>query len=454
MPVNHVSKPKHAKAVEARRAAKASEATKSVRLLSISDFYNDLFKEMNPEKVRAYHADAARRVAPDPSRTMHVDKPKPTVADVASRTKTERRGATRKPKPTISMKPISNEEAMQHLRSGTYSPSQQKSLLWLAALKALATGYGKVSEGGALKAGNRGAGLPLLGPSGRAAGKPGGYYRPRRRSGKQSFGVDGRPGRRDRDAKFGSRPKISKTYAQLTTRPTSASSDSPRAVDAGGATELSNSAAGVVIKSGGAEMPSNVNFNDLFKSELEADDVLVACPHCEEPITKSDLTKAHKGKGAVTHQSGKRGKSSAHVRDHNPEGGAMRGGEGRGVHTPSRGVPGAKKHDEPVGVQNSKGSHARKGGADSSADEDDDGVDKAAAGERDQAGARSRPTGSADPGAEVKKSVITIRGTPFVQYIDDGSDAAIAKSILDGSLGGTPPTQPMDLNNDLSRLLT
>lgn len=248
-------------------------------------------------------------------------------------------------------------------------------------------------------------------------------------------------------------------------------------------------------------MPSqNVDFNDLFKSEL-GDDHLVDCPHCEAPITKGDLNKAHKGKGKVTHVSGpKQGKSSAHVRDHNPEGGAMRGGDGRGVHTSSRGVPGAKKTDAVAGVQNGKGSSARKGGnADSSVEEGEDDVgseedmgksegstehgfkpgqsvvhnpsaDKNASGTPGKVGPRTTGTHvhfvpasgkgrmvhhddvQAAP-SSAKKSMVTVRGTEWVQYVDDGSDAALAKSISEGVLGGTSPTRPLDLNNDLTRLL-
>jgi len=194
-----------------------------------------------------------------------------------------------------------------------------------------------------------------------------------------------------------------------------------------------------------------MNFNDLFKSELGIanDEVLVDCPHCEAPITKSDLSKAsgHKGKGAAAHTSGSptAGHGSAHVRDQNPDGGTMRGGDGKGQIASSRGVPGAKKTDDVVGVQNSKGSRkVSKAEADSSSDASSDDDDK-----------------PFEKKKEVKKSIgqplTTIRGTEFVQYVDygdaPGSDAAIAKSISEGMLGGTPPTQPLDLNNDLTRLL-
>jgi hypothetical protein len=188
---------------------------------------------------------------------------------------------------------------------------------------------------------------------------------------------------------------------------------------------------------------AKTNFNDIFKSELGVanDDVLVDCPHCEAPITKSDLAKAHKGKGAATNVSGPK-TAGGNLRSQNPEGGTMRGGDGKGQVTSSRGVPGADKTDAVVGVQNSKGSRTRKAMDDSSCADD---VSSGGA-----ASSSDKP---------VKKSLgPTYRGTEFVQYIDygdaPGSDASIAKSIAEaqGQLG-QQATQPMDLNNDLSRLL-
>lgn len=193
---------------------------------------------------------------------------------------------------------------------------------------------------------------------------------------------------------------------------------------------------------------ANTNFNDIFKSELSIPDgeTLIDCPHCDAPITKSDIAKAHGGKGKTTHESGaKRGKSSAHVVDQNPEGGTMRGGDGHGVITPSRGVPGAKKTDE-VRVQ-SAGKRKGMSKAEPGCGEDDD----SSGSEKDSGDDVSKAKLDAAP-AVVKKS-ITIRGTDFVQYIDDGSDAELAKAIAEGRLGGTSPTRPLDLNNDLTRLL-
>lgn len=269
------------------------------------------------------------------------------------------------------------------------------------------------------------------------------------------------------------------------------------------------------------------NYNDLFKSELGVPDGdhLVDCPHCEASITKGDLRAARAGRGKTTHITGaKHGKSSAHVRDQNPEGGTMRGGRGSGVLSPSRGVPGASKVDE-VAVQSTDRAKRKnaaahqgntpskkipsmaKGDADSGSEYDDDdesgddsssgGMGKGdpdAGGEMDamsksehgfkagdivehvqggasnvgRVGSRSTDThvhfiprgpgakGMMVPHTEIKPRTtksITIRGSEHVMWVDDGSDAALAKSIAEGALGGTPPTQPLDLNNDMSRLL-
>lgn len=430
------------------------------QLMSLDDYY-DLVKDQTGREgwtPSKYHEDAAKRRASDPTRTAHVDRPPPAVSDVSSRLQNERRVTKfpRRPKPTVRMKPISDEEAMAHIRTGTYNPNRQKSLRWLAALKALATGYSKVSGGGALRAPNRSYPLDLeLGvddlnrameamPSPSGPAKPPSTYLPGVHNPKSP--VRRAPGLKKPGA-------AKKTYPTITAsmRPSTSSSGSPRVLDSGGATELSNSLDNVVLKSGG-DMPTN--FNDLFKSELGTtnDDHLVDCPHCEAPITKSDLEKAYKGRGKTTHLSGpKHGKSSAHVRDHNPEGGTMRGGDGHGVHTPSRGVPGAKKHDE-VHVQSTSKHRGKLPGvskADGASRSDDSSSGDAGSGD-----IMSKSEHRVDAvAATVKKSFVTFRGTPHVQWVDDGSDAALAKSISEGALGGTPPTQPLDLNNDMSRLL-
>jgi hypothetical protein len=401
----------------------------------------------------------------------------------------------RKLKPMAKMKPVSDQDAVANLRAGK---STTKSMVMLAAIKALVSGYGKVSGGGALRAPNRG--FPIVGnlqrameamPKPKGPVPPATVYLP---------GAHG-PEVKDRAAKM--RAKTSKRTAKSdhylakmegmaeaiasvdaedraaakklkAPKPAPAPkappkpSTSPGANPSGaagpkmtvgkGSRGVANSMSAdeeptlkkkqnVVNKAEGDASMSKTNFNDLFKSELGVanDDVLVDCPHCEAPITKSDLAKAHKGKGAVTHVSGPHQvEADAHVVKQNPHGGTMRGGEGRGTLTPSRGVPGAKKTDAVAGVQNSKGSKAHKAMDDSSSCADD-------ASSGDAASSSSKPP--------MKKSLgPTYRGTEFVQYIDygdaPGSDASIAKSIAEaqGQLG-QQATQPMDLNNDLSRLL-
>jgi hypothetical protein len=170
---------------------------------------------------------------------------------------------------------------------------------------------------------------------------------------------------------------------------------------------------------------SKTNFNDIFNGtdnliKSDAGETLVDCPHCEVPITKSDLEKSD-------------------IAKQNASGKTMRGGSGKGQVESKRSAPGVKKHDDPAGIQNSKGSRTRKGGSDDSAS--DDGSDDAS-----------------DDKPPMKKSMMTVRGTEVCQYFDfgdaPGSDASIAKSIMEaqGQLGQSV-TQPMDLNNDLSRLL-
>lgn len=385
--------------------------------------------------------------------------PKPAPAPGAPAAPTQK--FPRKMKPTVKMKPISDEEAMANLKQGKHFEKK------LATLKALATGYGKVSGGGALKAPNRGfrtartmrdrpSDLSLsindleraMEAMPQAKVGPPKVYLPGIHNPKSP--VRAQPGIK--------KPKSKSMNSTITAsmRPSVVSDESPRALDGGGAALLANSLAvpalmrpnNVVHKSGGDLTMSKTNFNDLFKSELDVvtQDVLCECPHCEVPITKSDLEKAHshKGKGAATHITGaERGKSSAHVVDQNPTGGVMRGGEGKGVLSIDRGVPGAKKTDVVAGVQNSKGSKTRKAIAEGSESEDDESDDDKSSDDK------APPFGKKD----VKKAV-TVRSTGYVHYVDDGEDERIAKAIASGLGGpGSDPTQPMDLNNDLSRLL-
>lgn len=398
------------------------------------------------------------------------DSPPPSVSDVSSRPKK----FPRRLKPTVRMKPITDAEMVERNATGTrevFPHYEKKSLRWLAALKALATGYSKVSGGGALKGANRGwHAPPYLGPDGRKGktnrkgqrryrralrrameameamsapvghAKPPSVYLPGVHNPKSPV----RPASGIKKPATLRKPALKKTYPTLNA---STGSSNKKILAAGGAAELSNSHKPNITKGSSV---ATTNFNDLFKSELGTDDVLTDCPHCSEPITKSDLSKAHKGKGATTNLSGpKHGKSSAHVRDHNPEGGTMRGGDGHGVHTSSRGVPGAKKTDEVRVVGNKKGKPSGVSKADTGSSDDASG--ESSSDDVMSKSESSEPTKkAADP---VKKALVTIRGTEFVQYIDDGSDARIAKAISEGATGGTTPTHPMALDNDLARLL-
>lgn len=359
----------------------------------------------------------------------------------------------RRQKPTVKMKPIIDEEAMANLRAGKYIEKHVavKALTAFlmkkgyneatshAAAKALMAGYGKVSGGGALRAPNRGYDLER---AMEAMPKPAGPVGPPRVY---------LPGVHNPTSPMRPKKRTAAKKKALTNE------SAAKVNEEGGAMEMSfedhplKKALDVVHKSEGEPTTmAKTNFNDLFKAELGAgtEEALCNCPHCEQPITKSDLEKAHGGKGSKTHMSGAaKGKSSAHVRDQNPEGGVTRGGDGHGVISPSRGVPGASKTDVVAGVQNSKGSKAHKAMDNDDSSSDDGSVDK---GQPQSPSMNSMSKAEQQP---VKKS-ITIRGTEFVQWVDDGSDAALAKSIAEGALGGTPPTQPLDLNNDLTRLLT
>lgn len=316
----------------------AEKKEKSLRVMSIADYHNEVMK-----------ADKAAVGPAAPGSATGTPKKFP-----------------RKVKPIEKMKPVSDQEALANLKAGT-----AKSLIMLNAIKALVTGYGKVSGGGALRAANRG---PLtINRTTKACAC---------------------------DDSF-EEPTLKKKVKPAATK----SVDAERDV--------------VVHKSEGDAPMAKTDFNDLFKSELGPvanEDHLVDCPHCNAAITKSDLAKA------------------ASVAKQNAAGKTMHGGDGRGQVSSKRGVPGAQKTDAVAGVQNGKGSTKKSDveseGGDIQADEQ-----------------------------PVKKSLgPTVRGTGFVQYIDygdaPGSDAYIAKSIAEaqGAIG-QQATQPMDLNNDLSRLL-
>ena len=357
----------------------------------------------------------------------------------------------RKEKPTVQMKPITDAEAMANLKAGKHI---ERSLAHLQ--RALQTGYGKVSGGGALKAPNRGWGTvydlerAVLAPP----PHPGSADRPflpgvHPASMKPKYGDAGRKmGMPSKKTKTKSVPTITASM-----RPSVSSKKTPSVLDAGGAAILASTAAdqdNVVHKSGGVPtMGNKTNFNDLFKSELNpGEEPLGNCPHCEHPITKSDLEKGHGGKGKVTHLTGAKQSDKPMVAQQNPEGGVTRPGDGPRNGTvldPSRGVPGAEKVDE-VRVQSTDRAK-RQNAAAMQANTPSKKIPSMSKAEDADGGDASNDE------QPVKKSQFIVRGTEFVQYIEGPADVALAKAILEGSLGGTPPTQPLDLNNDMTRLL-
>jgi hypothetical protein len=391
-----------------------AESMKSVRVMSVSDYYNAMMK-----------AEGGAPSAPGTPSTKKFP---------------------RKEKPTVKMKPISDQEASTNLRAGKFY--EKSILVKLAAIKALIAGYGKVSGGDALRAANRGSvSVEDLNRAMEAMPKPGGKLPP---ATTYLPGVHG--------------PEVKERATKMRSKASKRSQPAVKACG-GHASSLEEPTLkkkkNVVHKSQGDASMSKTNFNDLFKSELGIpnDEHLVDCPHCEAPITKSDIATA------------------------NAKGRTMAGGDGRGQVSQPRGVPGAKKTDEVCGVQNSKGSKgskAHKSDAGSFDDDDDGGVEKGDYGETPahqplppkreanpgrvsmrgvaQAQAESKKAPDAPKPVQVAQKGMSVRGSDFVQYVDydgaPGSDAAIAKSIAEaqGALG-QQATQPMDLNNDLSRLL-
>lgn len=157
-------------------------------------------------------------------------------------------------------------------------------------------------------------------------------------------------------------------------------------------------------------------YEDLFKSELgiSEDKYLIDCPHCEHPITKSEVL-AKAAKGSDVHQNtqptvgGSPG--SRQVQKIRPG----KGGKMIGIANP--GVHGVNKAD-----------------TESDDDEDDDK-------KKDE-----------DTTSKALTGPRFIGGSRYVQYYDTGEDAAIADMITKGMLGdGSMPNIPLDLNKSSSR---
>lgn len=223
---------------------------------------------------------------------------------------------------------------------------------------------------------------------------------------------------------------LNRAYPTITAsaRPTTSSKKSPRALDAGGAALLNSMSPPTLMKPKnvvqksepeGTSTMSKTNFNDLFKSELGIpnDAVLCSCPHCDTPITKSDFTA--KGEEQVGHPTPPPGSIEMLRKPRTVDSKAMKKKKLRSS-SKFRAGPGGETN--PDFTKKADGHSYEALDSESVTDE------------------------------PVRKSV-SVRGTDWVQYVDDGSDAALAKAIAEGGFGGTPPTQPIDLNNDLTRLL-
>ena len=155
------------------------------------------------------------------------------------------------------------------------------------------------------------------------------------------------------------------------------------------------------------EMMMSDTYENLFKSELAVteDKVLIECPHCDAPITKSEVLA--KAKMAAT----------GNVSHDNKDGGHHKGpSSGDNSATPVRSVKAAKKTDKEVMV--GKG-------------EDEPELEKADESEEDNAD------------VAVAKAVhgAILAGSRHVQYVA-GDDAEIAKAIEEGQLGQGAVTRP------------
>ena len=181
-------------------------------------------------------------------------------------------------------------------------------------------------------------------------------------------------------------------------------------------------------------------YEDLFKSELNpnGDSVLIDCPHCDAPITKSEVlekgkrrSKAAKESIAAANKDNFRGPRSGHTTT-NVRGGHGIPQHGGGLPDPSKAHKALTRdrafHEgRAVFHEAAAGHRVNKSDADSDSGEGDDPMDK-----------------SLHP---------VVRGSAFIQYVDDGGDEAIAKAIAEGSLGqGGLVSQPLDKNNSPTRV--
>ena len=174
-------------------------------------------------------------------------------------------------------------------------------------------------------------------------------------------------------------------------------------------------------------------YEDLFKSELhttEEDKVLIECPHCDTPITKSEvqevIAKGKKGGNGIT---------SGAVKDHVGKDNTQphKGTPGKQAEYPIRSVKGAKKLDK-VAI-----------GAGYAHKSDDESADV------EKGDAESESVDETETEAQPEKQAAVSKGfqrnSPAVLYYNSGLDDYCAKSIEEQSLGqGALLSQPMDKN--------
>lgn len=220
---------------------------------------------------------------------------------------------------------------------------------------------------------------------------------------------------------------------------------------------------------------SDDNMEDLFKSEIGSDNdkPIIDCPHCGEGITKSDVI----AKGKAPHKGGASGGTPARKVAGDNKGGKHHRGPESGANgaTPTRygsQNDGKKKNkDTPARkvVGDNKGGSAnynktRKGMNDDSSSDDASSGDgssedvskseqkcpkcgsMAKAGTLCKCGMMCKSDGEFElPPPSMQHP--RVRGTAYVQYVDTGEDARIAKMIETGAFGGAQTTQPLDRNN-------
>lgn len=176
----------------------------------------------------------------------------------------------------------------------------------------------------------------------------------------------------------------------------------------------------------------NFDFDNLFKSELGGDTVekaLIDCPHCDQPITKSQVLKKAK-MGASKGGRNMKGFAKEQMNGgKNNISGEANGGHNEKTERPNKGVP--------ARTVTKNTTHVEKG-------EDNEDLDETQTEESD---IEASDGGDQSTETIVKSEGPTVRGSRYVQFVDSGEDARIAKMIEDGSLGiGGVITQPIDKN--------